>query len=54
MKLALQIVSRESAKDENKEDVTIATIRCYMTQEQDAAVTASKVNDHTLFVEFEE
>ena len=54
MKLALQIVSSESAKDENKEDVTLVNIRCQMTQQQYAAVTASKENDHTLIVEFEE
>jgi len=54
MKLGLQIISRESAKDENNEDVTIATIRCQMKQEQDVAVAASKKENHILYVEFEE
>ena len=54
MKLGLQIISSESAKDENKEDVTIVNIRCTLTQKQYAAVTASKGQDHTLLVEFED
>ena len=54
MKLGLQIISSESAKDENNEDVTVVNIRCQMTQQQYTAVTASKKENHILYVEFEE